>query len=357
MVHRTQESLDMNDERNYRTAAEDMERVFCESRKTATLAADRAMVLAYWNIGRRIVEEERKRDSGENIISGISGELTRESGSCCSSINLHDFRKFYLCFSEEEILNPNLQNLTWIHFRSLMRVSDENARVWYMHEAAEENWSAETLERNIETRYYCRFQQSGAEDEDTAETKEKQTPGAVNSYVVAEFLGLGNRNAYPDLKSSVITGLCDFFLRMDRGYALVAREQHIRADNRDCCIDLVLYNVILKCYVLIDLTIGTVTRQDVGQIDMSVRMYDETKRGKDDNPTIGILCGSGTSEESAGYSVLHNNEHLFMSKYLTYLPTKEQLRAEIERQKNIYYLQHPQLEEEKPGDSKSSEND
>ncbi len=343
----------MNDERNYRTAAEDIERVFCESRETATLAADRAMIQAHWNIGRRIVEEERRTGSGENMISGISGELTREFGSCCSSRNLHDFRQFYLCFTEEEILNPHLSNLTWIHFRSLLRVSDENARVWYMHEAAEENWSAETLERNIETRYYYRFQQSGAEDEDAAETKEKETPGTVNSYVVAEFLGLGSRNADSDLKSSVITGLCDFFLRMDRGYAIAARDQHIRADNRDCCIDLVLYNVILKYYVLIDLTIGTITRQDVGQIDMSVRMYDETKRGKDDNPTIGILLESETSEESAGYSVLHDNDHLFMSKYLTYLPTKEQLRDEIERQKNIYYLQHPQLEEGKNGDSKS----
>ena len=343
----------MNDERNYRSAAEDMERVFCESRKTATLAADRAMILAYWNIGRRIVEEERKTGSGENIIPGISGELTREFGSCCSISNLQDFRKFYLCFSEEEILDPHLQNLTWPHFRSLLRVPDENARVWYMHEAAGADWSTETLERKIETRYYYRLHQPGAEDEYVAETKEQETPGAVNSYVIAEFLGLGNRNTDPDLKSSVITGLCDFFLRMDRGYAIAAREQHIEAENRDCCIDLVLYNVILKCYVLIDLKMGTITRQDVAQIDMYVRIYDEMKRGKDDNPTIGILCSSEASEESAGCSVLHDNDHLFMSKYLTYLPTKKQLRDEIERQKNIYHLQHPKLDEGKNGNSKS----
>ncbi len=327
-----------------------------ESRKTAFIAADRAMVTAYWNIGRRIVEEEQRTGCGENIISEISCALTREFGSCCSRRNLHYFRQFYRYFSEEEILDPHLQNLTWPHFRSLLRVPDENARVRYMHEAAEANWSAGTLEYNIERQYYNHLRKTPEKDAAETKKKEEQPSEFINSPVVAEFLGFCSRDADSDLQSALITHLCSFFLRMDRGYALVARQQHIVTETQDCCIDLVLYNVILKCYVLIDLKMGTITHQDVGQIDMYVRMYDEMKRRKDDNPTIGILLGSETGEENAGYSVLHDNDHLFMSKYLTYLPAKDQLRAEIERQKNIYYLQHPQNEEGKHGDSNAPEN-
>ena len=357
------------DEAKYQPLIVDIRKLMNECRKTAYNAVSRAMVMAYWNIGKRIVEEELKGEQragyGKNFICEISTELSREFGSCCSSRNLHYFRQFYQYFSEEEILNPHLQNLTWTHFRALLRVPDEDARVWYMHEAAEANWSARTLDRNIGTQYYYRLLQTPKKDAVIAEMKEKtavyqkQPSELIKSPVVAEFLGFRSQDSYieSDLESAIITHLCDFLMEMGRGYAFVARQQHIVTDTQDYYIDLVLYNVILKCYVLIDLKMGTITHQDVGQIDMYVRMYDEMKRRKDDNPTIGILLGSETSEDIARYSVLHDNNHLFMSKYLTYLPTKEQLRDEIERQKNIYYLQHPQLEEGKSGDSKNSKKD
>ena len=164
----------------------------------------------------------------------------------------------------------------------------------------------------------------------------------LKSPIVAEFLGFRTEDSFAesDLESAILSHIRDFLMEMGKGFAFVARQQHIVTDTEDYYIDLVFYNIELKCYVLIDLKMGTITHQDVGQIDMYVRMYDELKCKEGDNPTIGILLCGETSEDIARYSVLHDNDHLFMSKYLTYLPTKEQLRAEIERQKNIFYILH-----------------
>ncbi|HJJ46593.1 MAG TPA: PDDEXK nuclease domain-containing protein [Methanocorpusculum sp.] len=171
---------------------------------------------------------------------------------------------------------------------------------------------------------------------------EKSANELIKSPFIAEFLGLKRQETYleSDLENSILTHLSDFLLEMGRGFAFVGRQQHIVTDTEDYFIDLVFYNIELKCYVLIDLKMGKITHQDVGQIDMYVRMYDEFKRREGDNPTIGILLCSETSEDIARFSVLHDNDRLFMSKYLTYLPTKEQLRHEIESQKEIFYLQH-----------------
>lgn len=169
----------------------------------------------------------------------------------------------------------------------------------------------------------------------------------VKSPVIAEFLGFKNEDTYleSDLETAIISHIRDFLMKMGRGFAFVARQQHIVTETEDYYIDLVFYNIELKCYVLIDLKMGKITHQDVGQIDMYVRMYDDLKCKKGDNPTIGILLCSETDEDIARYSVLHDNNRLFMSKYLTYLPTKEQLKVEIERQKEIFYMQHPALGE------------
>lgn len=165
--------------------------------------------------------------------------------------------------------------------------------------------------------------------------------------MIAEFLGFKNEDTYleGDLESSILSHIRDFLMELGRGFAFVARQQHIVTETSDYYLDLVFYNIELKCYVLIDLKMGKITHQDVGQIDMYVRMYDELKRGQGDNPTIGILLCSETDEDIARYSVLHDNNRLFMPKYLTYLPTKEQLRVEIERQKEIFFMQHPALQE------------
>lgn len=215
-------------------------------------------------------------------------------------------------------MNACVHNLNWTHIRSLLRVSDENARYWYMKEAVDENWSSRILDRNISTQYYYWLLQTPKKAAVIEEMKQKTAQFQKNQFelikspVIAEFLGFKNEDTY---------------LEGDLDY-----------------LDLVFYNIELKCYVLIDLKMGRITHQDVGQIDMYVRMYDDLKRGQGDNPTIGILLCSETDEDIARYSVLHDNDRLFMSKYLTYLPTKEQLKAEIDRQKEIFFMQHSTLQ-------------
>ena len=223
-----------------------------------------------------------------------------------------------------------------------------------MSEAAHESWNVRTLDRNISTQYYYRLLQAPKKEAVIAEMKRKNAQISktqfelVKSPVVAEFLGFKNEDSYleSDLESAILSHIRDFLMEMGRGFAFVARQQHIVTETEDYYIDLVFYNIELKCYVLVDLKMGKITHQDVGQIDMYVRMYDDLKRTAGDNPTIGILLCSETDEDIARYSVLHDNDRLFMSKYLTYLPTKEQLKQEIERQKAVFYMQHPlQIEE------------
>lgn len=281
----------------------------------------------------------------------MAEDLTKEFGKNYSKRNLHYYIKFYQCFSDEQIVNACVHNLNWTHIRSLLRVTDENARYWYMKEAVGESWSSRTLDRNISTQYYYRLLQTPKKEAVIEEMKQKTAEFQKNQFelikspVIAEFLGFKNEDTYleGDLESSILSHIRDFLMELGRGFAFVARQQHIVTETSDYYLDLVFYNIELKCYVLIDLKMGKITHQDVGQINMYVRMYDDLKRGQGDNPTIGILLCSETDEDIARYSVLHDNDRLFMSKYLTYLPTKEQLKAEIERQKEIFSMQHPDL--------------
>lgn len=352
-----------NDLTIYQGVIDDVKGIIASGMESAYNATSRAMVLTYWNVGRRIVEQEQngnqRAEYGTAMMDVLAAELTREYGQSYSKRNLQYFRKFYQYFPDIEIVNSCVHNLTWTHFRCLLRVSDENARVWYMSEAARENWNVRTLDRNIGTQYYYRLLQSPKKEAVIAEMQEKTAEYQKNRFellknpMIAEFLGFQAEDSYleSDLESAILSHIRDFLMEMGRGFAFVARQQHIITDTQDYFIDLVLYNIELKCYVLIDLKMGTITHQDVGQMDMYVRMYDELKCTAGDNPTIGILLCGETSEDIARYSVLHDNDRLFMSKYLTYLPTKEQLRAEIERQKEIFYMQHPTLPE-KGGDTK-----
>lgn len=246
----------------------------------------------------------------------------------------------------------SLPLLSWTHYRALLQVPDEAARNWYAKEAAEQTWSVKTLQRNISSQYYYRMLQTQlqhvVEDEMRELTADYQADKLefIKNPIVAEFLGLASNTDFTesDLESSILSNLQKFLMELGKGYAFVARQQHIRTEKQDYFIDLVFYNYILKCFVLIDLKTEKITHQDVGQMDMYIRMYDELKRSEGDNPTIGIVLCSDTDEDIARYSVLHGNEQLFASKYKLYLPTEEELREEIETQKTMFYLQQKEKE-------------
>lgn len=308
-------------------------------------------IMTYWNVGKRIVEEEQhgasRAEYGKQVLKDLAQELVPLYGSSYSERNLYSMRQFFLYFKDLEILNSRVQNLSWTHYRMLLRVPDENARYWYLREASEEMWSVRTLSRNIGSQYYYRLLQSPQKEKVIAEMQELTKPlqqgkdEIVKNPVVAEFLGLENTDfSESNLEQAIINHLQKFIMEMGRGFAYMGRQQLIRTDTQDYYIDLVFYNVVLKCYVLIDLKVGVITHQDVGQMDMYVRMYDELKRTEGDNPTIGIVLCSETSEDIARYSILKGNEQLFAAKYLPMLPTEEVLRREIEQQKEIFYLQH-----------------
>lgn len=333
----------------------DIKTIIEQGRQAAYSSVNLVMINTYWNVGRRIVEEEQngsdRAEYGDFLVKRIAEELSKDYGSNFNYRNICYYRKFYLSFSDLEIVNTRVHNLTWSHFRTLLRVADEDARIWYMKEANEQMWSVRTLDRNISTQYYYRLLQSPKKESVIAEMKEKTADFQQNKFellkspIVAEFLGYKTEDAYTEkeLETSILSHIRDFLMEMGKGFAFVARQQHIVTDTEDYYIDLVFYNIELRCYVLIDLKMGKVTHQDVGQMDMYVRMYDELKRKADENPTIGILLCAETSADIARYSVMNDNKQLYMAKYLTYLPTEDQLRTEIERQKEIFYLQHPEL--------------
>ena len=239
--------------------------------------------------------------------------------------------------------------LSWSHYERLMRIDDEKARNWYLKEAAEQSWDVRTLNRNINSQYYYRLLQTPDKlkhevvDEMKTLTadyqKDKYT--FIKNPVIAEFLGLSQNTAFSEtkLETAIIDHLQKFIMEMGKGYAFVGRQQLIRTDLKDYYIDLVFYNYILKCFLLIDLKTNEITHQDIGQMDMYIRMYDELKCTEGDNPTIGLLLCAETSKDLARYSILKDNQQLFAAKYLTYLPDKEQLLLEIERQKEIFAMQ------------------
>ncbi|MBR6198882.1 MAG: DUF1016 family protein [Spirochaetales bacterium] len=339
-------------EKSEMTFVNDIKKIIQDGRNAAYSAVSSVMIQTYWNIGKRIVEQEQNGKSraeyGTHLIDMLAEELTKEFGKNFSRRNLFYYRKFYEYFPNQEIVNACVHNLTWTHYRALLRVSDENARLWYLKESSEQNWASRTLDRNIATQYYYRLLQSPQKEKVIAEMKEKTCEYQAEKFellknpIVAEFLGFRTEDSFSEteLESAILSHIRDFLMEMGRGFAFVARQQHIVTDTEDYFIDLVFYNIELKCYVLIDLKMGKVTHQDVGQMDMYVRMYDELKCKPGDNPTIGILLCGETSEDIARYSILHDSDNLFMAKYLTYLPTQEQLKAEIEQQKEIYRLQH-----------------
>lgn len=322
---------------------------------TAYTAVNSAMISTYWNIGKRIVEEEQqgiqRAEYGKKLIATLSNALTLEYGQGYSPRYLRAFRQFYLTVPSLEIWKSRFPNLTWTHIYRTLRVSDPVAVRWYLETASNEMWSVRTLGRNISSQYYERHFVAPHIVNDNTSLPEKFSTSSeelLKSPIIAEFLGMSARTDYneSDLETAIIDHLQEFIMELGKGFAFVKRQQLIRTSAKDYYIDLVFYNVILKCYVLIDLKTKRIEHNDVGQMDMYVRMYDELKRTEGDNPTIGIVLCEETDEDIARYSVLHDNDHLFASKYMLYMPTPEQLRAEIERQKAIYYLKAKSNDEE-----------
>ncbi len=317
-----------------------------------------ALVRRNWLLGRRIAEEELagedRADYGAEVIKKLAKELTKEYGKGFSRTNLYQFRQFYEMFPGivQTASGQSTSLLTWSHYATMLRVFDKDARDWYASEAASQNWSVRTLARNIDSQYYHRLLMSQDRDAVVREMK-KKTSGFqekrlefVKNPVIAEFLGIPQDKGFAEteLEQAILTNLQQFLMEMGKGYAFVARQQHIRTEMGDYYIDLVFYNYILKCFVLIDLKTTKITHQDVGQMDMYVRMYDELKRGEDDNPTLGIVLCAETDADIARYSVLNGSEQLFAAKYKLYLPDEDELRAEIENQKAMFRLQQESSE-------------
>ena len=324
----------------------EIKKILKNARQKAYTAVNSAMVEAYWEIGRRIVEEEQngkeRAEYGKEILQNLSKELTEEFGKGYSYRTLREIRQFYLMFSDFEKWRTVSAKLTWSHFQKVLRVSNEKARIFYLTEAAENMWSVRTLDRNISTLYYNRLVASIdkkiVENEMKEKTKKLQAKEFIKNPVVLEFLDLPTNMSYTEneLEKALTDDIQKFMMELGKGFAFVERQQHIRTENSDFYIDLVFYNYILKCFVIVELKTEKLTHQDIGQLDMYVRMYDDLKKQENDNPTIGLLLCTETDRTIIKYSVLNDNKNLFASKYINYLPSEEELINEIERQKTLF---------------------
>lgn len=336
-----------------------------EARDRAYHAVNIELTIRNWRLGERIArenfEDSERAAYGKNIMKNLARKLTDAYGQGLDFSSLYKYIRFYKMFPEIlDAVSPKLgildaagpKLLPWTLYRELIRVEDKEARDWYEQESLREVWSSRTLHRNIATQYYYRLMQSSSKEKVVEEmhqvtaSYQNDKMEFIKNPVVVEFLGLQQDTDFTesDLESAIVSHLQKMIMEMGKGFAFVARQQHIRTDMGDFYIDLVFYNYILKCFFLVDLKVGQITHQDVGQMDMYVRMYDHLKRTEGDNPTIGLLLGSDTSADMARYSILHDNNQLFQAKYLTYLPKKEDLIREIETQKEIFRMQQEENE-------------
>ena len=312
----------------------DIKALINEARMHIVRSVNTAMVVTYWEIGRRIVEEEQngsnRAEYGKYLIENLAKELTADFGKGFSVPNLRNFRQFYLAFPIRYALRSEL---SWTHYRLLMRVENEEARNFYLKEAVECAWSSRQLERQINSFYFQRLLASQNKDVVKQETEQNNTPVSPSEILkdpyILEFLDLKENKDYleADLETALINRLQDFLLELGKGFSFVARQQRITTEaGKHYYVDLVFYNYLLKCFVLIDLKIGTLTPQDVGQMDLYVRLYEDQKRTDTDNPTIGIILCSQNDETVVKYSMLAESRQLFASQYQLYMPTEEELK-------------------------------
>ena len=302
---------------------------------------DTIQVQTCWELGRHIVEFEQggaaRAAYGKRLLSELAKALTAEFGKGFDASNLRYMRLFYQAFPKCDALR---HELSWTHYRTLLRVDSETARTWYMNEAATQNWSSRALERQIGTLYYERLLASQDRAAVEKEAQQMTAPSAgprefVRDPVLLEFLGVPGAGVLleSELEQALMGQLQAFLLELGKGFAFVARQQRISTESRDFYVDLVFYNYLLKCFVIFDLKRGELTHQDIGQMDMYVRMYDDLKRGPDDNPTVGIILCTHKDASVVRYSVLHGHEQLFASKYKLILPSEDELRAELDRER------------------------
>jgi predicted nuclease of restriction endonuclease-like (RecB) superfamily len=314
------------------------------ARQQSLRAVDIVQVKTCWTLGQHIVEFEQdgaiRAAYGSRLLAELAEKLTAEFGKGFDVSNLRYMRLFYQAFPNCDALR---HELSWTHYRTLLKVEDSTAREWYMNEAVGQNWNTRALERQIGTLYYERLLASKDRQSVKQEAAEKlaaqeMTPrDFVRDPVLLEFLGLPNTGKLLEskLEAALIENLQTFLLELGKGFAFVARQQRISTESKDFYIDLVFYNYLLKCFVLFDLKTQELTHQDIGQMDMYVRMYDDQRRGLDDNPTVGIILCARKDDSVVRYSVLQGNEHLFATKYKLVLPSIEELRAELVREQRL----------------------
>lgn len=312
-----------------------------QARGQVRQAVNTAMVQSYWEIGRLIVEHEQQGNSraeyGKQQLQQLSQQLTERLGKGFDVTNLRNMRRFYQAFPIRETVSLEL---SWSHYNLLAKIENSSARAWYQQEAEQRSWSVRALERQINTLYYERLLTSQDKPLVEREAKENTLPLAetAKDYLrdpyILDFLNLQDKTYQESqLEQAIISNLQQFLLELGKGFAFVERQQRIRFDDEDFYIDLVFYNFKLKCFLLVDLKLGKLKHQDIGQMDTYVRLYDEQRKGSDDNPTIGLVLCSEKSEAVVKYSVLADQKQLFAAKYLPYLPSEEELKHELERER------------------------
>lgn len=322
----------------------DIKSLIAESRQRTYTVVNVVMVQTYWLIGKRIVIEEqqgsKKAKYGESVLKNLSKDLTSEFGNGFSYANLRNMRQFYLTYPDHSICYTLCSKLSWSHNRLIMRVADEKARDYYLKEAISQQWSVRQTEREIQSFSYYRLLENGqikAREINDGVTDAKRF---VKDPYVLEFAGLAafDKHKEKDIEKALIEHMKEFLLELGKGFSFVKEQYRISTETSHFYIDLVFYNYILKCFVLIDLKSGKLTHKDVGQMDMYIRMFDDIKKDDSDNPTIGILMCAEKDETVVKYSVLNGSDQIFASKYLPYLPTEEELRRELD-DRAILYLQ------------------
>ena len=350
-----------------------------QARAVAYRAVNEVLIKRNWLLGWRIqleVLKDKRAEYGKQVVKLLAAFLTKRYGEGFTKTNLYNYIAFYQYWPEffhaesglsaendienifhaargktenivQTLVAQSSIRLSWTHYRIILQEQNKEARAWYEQEAANEMWSTRTLQRNISSQYYHRMLQSQNKELVRDEMKQLTQPlqdrlEYLKNPVVAEFLGFKNNTTYTesDLEQRIIDHLIPFLMELGKGFTLADRQKRIHTEKEDYYIDLVFYNYNLRCFVLIDLKTTKLRHQDVGQMDMYVRMYDEMMIPQGHNPTIGILLCADTDEDVAHYSVLNGNDQLFAAKYLTYMPTQEELRREIEQQKEFFRLQN-----------------
>lgn len=330
----------------------DIRSIIEQGRKMAYAAAGQAAIATFWNVGRRIVEEEQngnaRAEYGAKLIRNLSEKLVPVYGNSYSKRNLDYYKKFYLLYPDMQIVNTRVHNLEWSHIRRILSVTNSQARDWYLATASQNMWSVRELDRNISTQYFERrlAAQLPADANELPTISDKDPMEYIKNPVVAEFMGFRRDSKFSEteLEQALIDNLEKFILELGRGFAFVERQQHIVTETDDFFIDLVFYNYKMKRFIIFELKTHKLTHQDIGQLDMYVRMYDDLVKGEDDQPTIGVLLCTDTDKTIAHYSVLNDSDQLYAAKYLTYMPSEEELSREIEQQRRFFLEQQTKSE-------------